>query len=229
MTKVAFISDIHSNLEALGAVLDLLGDEQLFCLGDIVGYGSNPNEVIRMLEDRGAVSLLGNHDAAVMTGDTSGFNPAAAIAVRWTAKLLTDRSIAYLRKLPSQIRVELGGVSTYLTHGSPDDNLREYVDPVTHSDLFGYYLSKLDVGLVGLGHTHVPFVWTGEEGTVFNPGSVGQPRDGDWRASYAAVDFGRGKAKVRLQRTEYDCEKAAAKILDAGLPASLGRRLLPGP
>lgn len=201
----------------------------MFCLGDIVGYGSNPNEVIRILEDRGAVCLLGNHDAAVLTGDTSWFNSAAAIAAKWTTKQLSDRSLAYLRKLPLQIRVELEGVRTYLTHGSPDDNLHEYVDPVTHTDLFGHYLSKLDVGLVGLGHTHLPFVWTGDEGTVFNPGSVGQPRDGDWRASFAVVGFGRRKPEAVLQRTEYDCEKASEKIVKAGLPASLGRRLLRAP
>lgn len=227
--KVAFISDVHSNLEALNAVLGRLGDEELFCLGDLVGYGSNPNEVIELLEERGAVSLLGNHDAAVLTGDTSWFNSTAAIAAKWTTKQLSERSVAYLRKLPLQIRVDLDGVSTYLAHGSPDDNLREYVDPVTHADLFGHYLTRLDVGLVGLGHTHLPFVWTGDGGTVFNPGSVGQPRDGDWRASFAVVDFERGKPDVKLQRTEYDCDKTAEKIVKAGLPSSLGRRLLRGP
>ncbi len=224
---MAFISDVHSNLEALEAVLGQLGKEELFCLGDIVGYGSNPNEVIQLLRDRRAVAVRGNHDEAVLTGDTSWFNARAAMAAKWTTGQLSEESRAYLRGLPLQIRTAVEGVQTYLTHGSPDDNLHEYVDPATHSELFSHYLARLDVRLLGLGHTHLPYVWKDGSGTVFNPGSVGQPRDNDWRASFAYVMFAEGKPEVQLLRTNYDCKKAASKMLKAGLPESLAMRLLP--
>lgn len=228
MQRVAFISDIHSNLEALDSVLGELRGEQVVCLGDIVGYGSNPNEVIQRLKVARATAILGNHDNAVLTGDTSMFNARAGMAARWTAAHLTPESVEFLKGLPEEIRADFGGVKAYLTHGSPDDNLWEYVDPSTHSDLFGHYLSKLRVKLIGLGHTHLPFVWKGENGTVFNPGSVGQPRDMDRRASYAVLTFDRGTVEVDPRRVEYDYKKAAEKIVEAGLPASLGERLSRG-
>ncbi|MDV3277439.1 MAG: metallophosphatase family protein [Nitrososphaerales archaeon] len=225
MLRVAFVSDIHSNLEALDSVLGELRGEEVVCLGDVVGYGSNPNEVIETLRETGARTVLGNHDSAVLTGDTSMFNARAAMAARWTEAQLTPESKEFLKALPKEIRVDFGGVRTYLTHGSPDDNLWEYVDPSTHLDLFGHYLSKLGVRLIGFGHTHVPYVWSGENGTVFNPGSVGQPRDMDRRASFAVATFDRGSVDVEQRRVEYDYKGAAEKIVKAGLPASLAQRL----
>lgn len=228
MRRVAFLSDVHSNLEALDAVLGELHGEEVVCLGDIVGYGPDPNEVIQQLRERRAIAVLGNHDNAALTGDTSWFNSRAAMAVGWTQARLTEESRSYLRTLPLHVRIEFEGVLTYLTHGSPNDNLREYVDPSTHSDLFDYYLAKLGVRLIGLGHTHVPFLWEGEAGTVFNPGSVGQPRDLDPRASYAVVTFEDAGAEVEPRRVGYDCTLTAQKIAQAGLPDSLGKRLLEG-
>lgn len=115
-----------------------------------------------------------------------------------------------------------------MTHGSPDDNLWEYVYPATHSDLLGFYLKKLGVDVIALGHTHVPFVWSDGEGTVFNPGSVGQPRTGDRRASYALLKAGQTGIGVELVNVEYDVGAAARKIVEAGLPDSLARRLFTG-
>ena len=100
------------------------------------------------------------------------------------------------------------------------------MDPATHANLFGHYLSRLGVRLIGLGHTHVPYVWSEEGKTVFNPGSVGQPRDGDPRASFAVISIEGKEVKVYLQRVDYDVRKAASKILDAGLPAAHANRLL---
>lgn len=228
MNSVGFISDIHSNLEALDRVLGELRGFEIICLGDIVGYGANPNEVVRRLMDVGAVALLGNHDAAALTGDVSMFSARAAMAAVWTSERLSPESREYLKSLPSEVRVEFGGTKVYLTHGSPDDNLWEYVDPSTHHSLLSHYLEKLGVGLVGMGHTHVPYVWRSEKGVVFNPGSVGQPRDMDRRASYALARFEGGKVEIENRRVEYDCQAAAEKIVKAGLPKSLGERLLYG-
>ena len=226
--KIAVLSDVHGNLEALRAVLAETEGYDLYCLGDYVDYGAQPDEVIEALKDRGAKGVAGNHDVAALTGDRSGFNARAAMSSVWTADRLSEESRRYLGGLPLELRAEIGGAQAYFAHGSPDDRLWEYVDPRTHQGLFGHYLDKVRARAIGLGHTHVPYVW--EEGgrTVFNPGSVGQPRDGDWRAAFSVVTFDGGCAEVEERRVEYDVEGAAKKILDAGLPESFARRLRAG-
>jgi len=227
MEEVAFISDIHSNLEALDAVLDKTGEAQIYCLGDLVGYGSDPNGVIDRLREVGAVALQGNHDVAVLSGTTL-LNPLAAQAAAWTASKISDQNREYLRRLPQKIETEFDGVRAFLTHGSPDDNLWEYVEVKTHSRIFDNYLRRLDVDVIGLGHTHRPYVWWGKNGFVFNPGSVGQPRNGDPRASFALASFSEGTFKVALDKTEYDVKAAADKIVASGLPPQLATRLFEG-
>jgi putative phosphoesterase len=228
MKRIAIISDIHSNLEGLEAVFSEFQGEEVYCLGDVVGYGANPNEVIELLKDRGVYALVGNHDRAIETGNTSGFNSRAELAALWTRRHLSESALGFLRGLPTERRVEVDGVRVYLTHGSPDDNLWEYVSPVSHSDLFDHYLQKLEVRVVGLGHTHVPFVWRSNRGVVFNPGSVGQPRNGDRRASYGTIIIDKGLATVELHAVEYDYRGAADKIRAAGLPEQLAARLALG-
>lgn len=227
MTRVAFISDVHANREALQAVLAQVTSDEIYCLGDLVDYGAEPNEVIAIVKERGVKCLMGNHDFAAVTGDAARFNARAAMSAAWTRGQLTNRSLAFLRTLPGELRPELGQRS-YLTHGSPDDRLWEYVDPATHGDLLGHYLTKLGVGAIGLGHTHVPYVWEDDGKVVFNPGSVGQPRDGDWRASFAEATVEGGRLRVEVKRVEYDREAAAAKIRAAGLPGSFADRLVTG-
>jgi len=201
---------------------------QVYSLGDLVGYGANPNEVVEVIRERRMVALMGNHDYAVSTGETGLFNARAAMAVRWTSKELTGANLAFLRSLPRDRRLRLGGEEGYLTHGSPDDTLWEYVDPRTHLQLFGHYLERLRVKFLGLGHTHIPFVTVERNGTVFNPGSVGQPRDGDRRASYAVLSVSNGPVKVEGFRVDYDYEAVASKIRAAGLPGQLADRLALG-
>ncbi len=228
MKKVAVISDVHANLEALDAVLKEVDGLDAFCLGDLVDYGANPNEVIEAIRGIGIPTIMGNHDWAAITGDTSQFNPKAAMSSIWTRKKLDDASLGYLRALAEERRESLAGNSLYFTHGSPDDRLWEYVDPRTHSNLFGHYLDKLGVQIIGLGHTHIPYVWRERGRVVFNPGSVGQPRDGDWRASFALLSVGEGGLSVEIRRVEYDVESAASKIREAGLPRSHADRLVTG-
>ena len=229
-TELAFISDVHSNLEALDAVLAQVGEgTKVYCLGDIVGYGASPNEVVTRLRERGAECIAGNHDDAVLAGRAPGFSPRAAQAVAWTARNVSPENLRVLASLPRNRTVSVDGRTVYMAHGSPDDNLGEYVYPETHSDLFGFYLRRLRADAVALGHTHVPFVWSegrGGRGTVFNPGSVGQPRSGDRRASFASVVIDGGGISVELRRVEYDAEGAARRVVEAGLPASLAAQLL---
>ncbi len=224
-----FISDVHSNLEALDAVLEAADGLGVYCLGDIVGYGASPNEVIARLRESSATCILGNHDLAAVTGEVSGFNPRAAMAVLWTARHLSQDGKRFLNGLPRRTSVVMGGRRVLMVHGSPDDPMWEYVFEETHRDLFGYYLRREGADVVALGHTHVPFAWRGEEGIVFNPGSVGQPRDGDARASYALLTVARdGSVTVEPRRVVYDVRAAAEKITSSGLPPSLASRLATG-
>jgi len=227
--RVVFISDVHSNLEALEAVLDEAGKARVYCCGDIVGYGASPNEVVRVLRDVGATCVVGNHDQASLEGDVGEFNPRAAMAAIWTSQHLTDESRAFLGSLPREVATEVGGKRVHIVHGSPDDPMWEYVRPSTHADLFDYYLQKVNADVLALGHTHLAFQWRSDNGgVVFNPGSVGQPRNGDSRASYAVLTVASGEVAVEARQVEYDVERAAKKILESGLPPSLATQLLSG-
>ena len=228
MKRLAVISDVHSNLEALEAVLRETGELQTICLGDLVDYGANPNEVIELVRRRGIRTIMGNHDWAAVTGEVSLFNPRAAMSSVWTRKQISVENFEFLRGLSAELRDSLAGTRAYFTHGSPDDKLWEYVDPRTHSALFGHYLAKLGVKMIGLGHTHIPYVWPEAGGIVFNPGSVGQPRDGNPKAAYALVEVVEVKVDVELRRVAYDVEKAASKIRRAGLPEPHAARLFSG-
>lgn len=227
--RVAFISDVHSNLEALEAVLDEVGKLRVYCCGDIVGYGASPDEVVRILREIGATCVLGNHDQASLDGDVGRFNPRAAMAAIWTSQHISDETRSFLGSLPREVSTSIGGKRVYMTHGSPDDAMWEYVHPTTHSDLFDYYLQKVEADVMALGHTHHPFQWRSDGGgVVFNPGSVGQPRTGDIRASFAILSVEEGEIQLEVRYVEYDVERAAKKIVDSGLPSSLASQLLSG-
>ena len=228
MRRFAVVSDVHANLEALDAVLEKVRGLEILCLGDLVDYGAEPDAVIGRLREAGARCIIGNHDAAVLTGDVSRFNARAAMSAVWTGRTLTQESRMYLKGLKEELTLDEEGAALALFHGSPDDRLWEYVDPRTHSDLFGHYLDKIGADVIGLGHTHVPYVWERDGRVVFNPGSVGQPRDGDPRASYALLEIEGGSARVRQIRVEYDIDSAARKILEAGLPRPFAERLAAG-
>jgi len=228
LKELAVISDIHANIEAFESVLGEAGGLEILCLGDLVDYGASPNEVVELVRRRGIRSVMGNHDWAAVSGDTSLFNARAAMSSMWTRAHLTSQNLEFIRTLVPEFRTPFGGAEAYFTHGSPDDRLWEYVDPRTHSDLFGFYLSKLGVGLIGLGHTHVPYVWKEKGRVVFNPGSVGQPRDGDPRASFAVLSVDEQEVRVGVRRVAYDIKKAASRIREAGLPESHATRLFSG-
>jgi putative phosphoesterase len=227
--RVAFVSDVHSNLEALEAVLDEVGGLKVYCCGDIVGYGASPNEVVRILRGVGATCVLGNHDQASLQGDVGEFNPRAAMAAIWTSQHLSDESRAFLGSLPREVSTDLGGKRLYLAHWSPDHRMWDYVLPSTHSALFDYYLKKVSADVMALGHTHQAFQWRGDGGgLVFNLGSVWQLRNGDVRASFAMLSVEDGEVQLEIRQVEYDVERAAKKILESGLPPSLASQLLSG-
>jgi len=239
--RVGIISDIHGNLDALEAVLTAIGSaDALWCLGDVVGYGAEPNECIARLRDLDAVSIVGNHDLAAL-GEVSldTFNADAAAAARWTAAALTPESRAWLS---ARTALTAAG-AVLLAHGSPYDPVWEYV---TNGRVAARSLTCFDSPVALVGHTHVPssFVQLSDgqieteyrmEGEVVrlgagrllaNPGSVGQPRDEDPRAAFLILDS--ATATLTWHRTTYPVALAQEKILSAQLPERLARRLAVG-
>lgn len=238
--RIAVLSDIHSNLVALDAVLAHAGSvDAVWHLGDVVGYGPDPDGVVDRLAGLGAIGVLGNHDAAALGGpEIDWFNPDARTAATWTRDRIADRTRAWLDGLPLTLTID--GVS--LVHGSPRDPLREYI---TTRDGAAANLRHLTAPVGLHGHTHVPVVFvqrgteiavdfpadgesidlTGEP-ALLNPGSVGQPRDGDPAASYLILDAEARRAT--WQRVAYDIGAVQAAMRAAGLPARLADRLAAG-
>ncbi|HEY4670020.1 MAG TPA: metallophosphoesterase family protein [Tepidiformaceae bacterium] len=241
--RVALLTDIHANVQALDAVLAdarSLGFDALWQMGDVVGYGPDPDAVIARLKELGASGVLGNHDAAAIGGlPLTDFNQLAASANRWTAGVLSDESKEYLAALP---RVKREGDFT-LVHGSLRDPLWEYL--VTH-DAARAHFSLQETTYSIVGHTHIPLVVEDAPGAavgaespahddvvrlagrklVINPGGVGQPRDGDPRACYALLDT--VADSVTFRRVEYDVSATQKRMCDCGLPEPLILRLARG-
>lgn len=219
--QVAVISDIHSNLPALREVLKEIEGMKIFCCGDLVGYAAFPNEVIEVVKKKGIISILGNHDHAVITGDTSWFNPVAAAAVDWTRKEIKNENLYFLNSLPRAYEGDF-----YMVHGSPRNQLDEYVsEDYPEKELLSFFRYTSKDTMI-LGHTHRPFIKKLGGKLMFNPGSVGQPRDLDPRAAYAVFDA--AAKKVEIKRVEYDIDEAADAIIEKGLPELLARRLYAG-
>jgi len=227
--RIAVISDIHSNFDALEVVRSKIGGcDAVVCLGDLVGYGAQPNEVVsevRSMNPRAIV--MGNHDYAISTGDTSGFVPHAVQAVEWTRKEISPENLRYISGLRSKTVFTADGLSIALVHGSPRDPLNEYIYPSTPDFILKGLVDESQGNVLLLGHTHVPFSQGLDSSLIGNPGSVGQPRDGDPRASYGIFDSS-GEIKFQIHRVEYDIDAAATKITIRGLPRLLADRLYIG-
>lgn len=247
--RILLISDLHANLPATDAVLDAAGAEgwdRVLVLGDLVGYGADPAAVIdRVRALNNATVIRGNHDKVVAGIDSAAdFNVVARQAAEWTAAALGAADIAYLRDLPrGPLAIEGTGLSVAICHGAPFDE--DYY--IFNIDDAASALEASDAGLVLFGHTHVQIAFREIRAsqraviaplddetvaldpgarTLLNPGSVGQPRDGDPRAAYALLDTDTGL--VQLRRVPYDIADAQRRILAAGLHGSLAERLLVG-
>ena len=224
------ISDIHSNLEAfLTVIANLPPHDHLLFLGDLVGYGPQPNEVVEQLQQlQPAIVLKGNHDYAVSTGDASGFSSYAEIAVRWTRSQMTPQNLDYLSNLPSSAKMKVNHTELALFHGSPRDSLSEYIFPGISARSARQLIQRAGAALVLLGHTHMPMLYDFEGEMLANPGSVGQPRDGDHHAAFAILTLSEGKFSFEVRRVEYDVDSVARKIIREGLPEFLANRLYKG-
>lgn len=237
---VAVLSDIHGNRHAFEAVLDDVaasGAQTIWCLGDLVGYGADPNDCIALAREHCDVCLAGNHDLAV-TGELAldEFSRGAAVAAEWTTEVLAPEHLEFLSTLrPTGAAAGIG-----LFHASPRDPIWEYVLSALLAELC---LDAQEHQICLIGHSHVALSFVRPEGRpatgeprrggdkldvssgewLLNPGSVGQPRDGDPRAAWLLLDTDAGTAEWR--RVEYDVSGAAAAIRAARLPDSLAERL----
>ena len=226
--RLLVVSDIHSNHTALRAVLDDAAPwDRCICAGDTVGYGPDPNECIGALRDNGFRCIMGNHDHQVITGDTENFrfNPRAASAIEINRGLLTPDSRAYLEGLPISLRLKVDSVNIAVYHGSPRVPLSEYVMPEEAEMRAPQLIAESECNLLVLGHTHKPYAIEHGDALLLNPGSVGQPRDGDPRASYAIVEIDEGKISLHIHRVKYDIERTQEKMKRLGLPEPLATRL----
>ncbi|OGP97634.1 MAG: hypothetical protein A2Z51_00945 [Deltaproteobacteria bacterium RBG_19FT_COMBO_52_11] len=241
-TKWAILSDIHGNLEAFRAVIQNLSGERverIAFLGDVVGYGADPNECLSLLKSLTGLIVAGNHDyGAVGLTDVSYFNPMAKEAILWTGEKLTEESRAFLRGLPLWHEVE--GIT--FVHATPNESGEwNYIfNPREARESF----RAMSGEVVFIGHSHYPLIFAEKEGRIIsvleeeeiilqegmryiiNVGSVGQPRDRNLRAAYGLYD--EGSKKYLLKRVPYDVPTAQKKILKAGLPPFLAQRLALG-
>jgi diadenosine tetraphosphatase ApaH/serine/threonine PP2A family protein phosphatase len=236
--RIAVLSDVHANVHALEAVLrevDAGGFDEIWFLGDLVGYGPKPNECVALLQARAAICLAGNHDLVVLGKiPIDAFAGEAAAAARWTQTVLDEPARTFLDSLrPSAV---VPGADLF--HGSPRDPVWEYV---LTDDAAEAAFARTEAPLVLVGHSHVALeISDGEDlrgeqapaGTelelsrlrrLLNPGSVGQPRDGDVRAAWLEIDNAAGRATFR--RTDYPVERTQAEMREVGLPDALAARL----
>ncbi|WP_114576840.1 metallophosphoesterase [Saliphagus sp. LR7] len=217
--RVGLISDIHGNRVALEAVLANMPDvDRLVCAGDVVGYNPWPADCVDAMRERRVPTVVGNHDAAVVSGTAFRFNEMAKAGVEYARRELDDEQLGWLESLP-ETRLTCDD-RVKLVHGHPADPDR-YTYP---ADFSPRLLDEEDV--LVLGHTHVQHAESYGEGIVVNPGSVGQPRGGDPKAAYAVLDL--DAMDVDLHRVAYDVEAVQRKIREEGLPERLGTRLARG-
>jgi predicted phosphodiesterase len=242
--RVATITDIHANLPALEAVLEEIERaevEEIWCLGDVIGYGADPDQCTDLVLERCSLCLVGNHDLAVLGAlDIAAFSEAAAAAVEWTQENVAEQSLAKLRDLEPQGERE----DIALFHASPRDPVWEYVLSAEQASAC-FDLQQSRIALIGHSHVSLFFTRPGSEELteeirgaqasddtlldldsgqwLINPGSVGQPRDGDPRAAWLELDT--NEQTARFHRVHYDVERAASSITSAGLPRRLADRL----
>lgn len=249
--RILIISDIHANLQALEASVGAAPQHDLVVnLGDVVGYGANPNESVQMSQKLGKIFVRGNHDkAASGLDDAKSFNPIAAAAIQWTRDCLTPQNMEWLKTLPTGPVIVNGLPGMQLVHGSPRDE-DEYL--MYGPDAFSVF-EATQSPVTFFGHTHMQGVFIGGTNAahfrlaayqptrklekfdfelesskkyLINPGSIGQPRDGDWRSAFALFDT--TLRVVTFYRVPYDLKGAQRKILEANLPERLAERLAEG-
>jgi putative phosphoesterase len=226
--RICTFSDIHGNVHALRAVIDAIERERpdrVYCLGDLVGYGACPNEVINLLRQKALPTIMGNYDDGVgFDRDDCGcaytddeMRRLGHLSLLWSREHVTDENKAFLRSLLPNIRFEAEGKRVLLVHGSPR-RINEYV----YADRLPASLARIAVAaeadVLIFGHTHLPYTKEVQGVLFVNDGSAGKPKDGDPRAAYAVLEIS-AQVQARIVRVPYDVDAAEAAVRGSGLPA----------
>ena len=235
--RIATFSDIHSNAPALTNVLRDLNKQdidEVYCLGDLVGYGPCPNTVIEILRNKDIPTIMGNYDEGI--GFEKGECGCAYTSpeeisngqksVDWTTQATTEKNKEYLRSLLDKISFEADGYKVLLVHGSPR-RINEYLFEDRREDSLRRIIEPLDIDVMVCGHTHKPYHRIIDGVHIINDGSVGKPKDGDSRACYAVINFS-GSIEVEFRRVEYPVDDVASMVLDVGLPEAFAEDLRNG-
>jgi len=236
--KIAVFADVHSNLYSLEAVLkdiESKGIDRVYCVGDLVGYGPRPNEVIELIRSKKIPAVMGNYDDAIgnmrlICGCDYKDEESLRLgekSIAWTRDNTSDENKAWLRGLPAEIRETISGY-ILLVHGSPKA-LNEYLYESTPEEYFGQLLEESAVDVLVCGHTHLPYVKKVNSGLVINAGSVGKPKHGNPNATYITMEI-RGKYDIGtdIVEVEYNYEQTAREIEGVGLPAEFARIIRTG-
>ncbi len=237
LNRVAVITDIHGNLPALEASLDAIdqiGVDQIYCGGDLVGYGPYPNEVCALIEEREIPTIYGNYDYAIgrelddcgCAYVTQHDRELGQRSVAWTLANTDERAKDFMRALPFDLRFELGDVPIHLVHGSPR-KVNEYLFEDKPASLYERLAAAEEARLLVFGHTHKPWVHTYGGVLFVNCGSVGKPKDGDRRCAFAILELdAAGEVQVSIERVPYDAEAVAREVEAAGLPGEYAVKLV---
>ncbi len=216
---IGIISDIHGNIVALNSVLDDMPKvDMIICAGDIVGYNPWPKECVKWTIKNQIPSVMGNHDRSVVKSNTRWMNNMATEGIKYSKKKLDKRHIKYLKDLPNERKILDGKIK--IVHGHPDDPNHYTRKSELKPDLLE------DEKVLIMGHTHIQFNKKYKNKIIVNPGSVGQPRDGNPRAAYSVLNL--ENLSISQNRVEYDIDKVVKKIEKEGLPKRIGTRLYEG-
>jgi putative phosphoesterase len=237
MGRVAIVTDIHANLPALEAcreAIRAIGVDAVYCGGDLVGYGPHPNEVCRLIEERGIPTIYGNYDFAIARDFTDcgcayvdqHDRELGQRSVDWTLSHTDRASKDFMRGLPFDLRFPLGDQRVRLVHGSPR-KVNEYLFEDKPQRTFERIAAHADCDVLVFGHTHKPWIHSYGGVLFVNCGSVGKPKDGDPRAAFAVLDLdSEGKVSASVDRVPYDAASVAREVAAAGLPGEYAVKLL---
>jgi putative phosphoesterase len=237
LNRIAVITDIHGNLPALQASLDAidaLGIDEIYCGGDLVGYGPHPNEVCALIEERGISTIYGNYDYAIARDledcgcayVTQHDRELGQQSVAWTLAHTGQDAKDFMRGLPFDLHVALGDQNIHLVHGSPR-KVNEYLFEDKPARLYERLARAESDQVLVFGHTHKPWIHTYADVLFVNCGSVGKPKDGDPRAAFAILEADdQGPVRASIQRVPYDAEAVAREVAAAGLPGEYAEKLV---
>jgi putative phosphoesterase len=231
--KIAIISDIHGNKEALDAVLNDIEKREIseiYCTGDLVGYGPDPDYVVEKIRDLGIKIIMGNYDDAIGNEKEScgcAYNPGRETevgddSINWTIKNTNKENKVFLKNLPKKMSFEIEGVSILLVHGSPLNYLLEYIKPTTEAKRLEEVANSFEEDIVINGHTHLSMHKYVKGKTIYNAGSIGRTKEGEPKAVYLILNIEKGVVSHEFVKVNYDIKTTIEKINKVGLPAELG-------